>query len=409
MNFAFSLSKDGINKNICLSIDNNQFENPCYFLIPLIISGDEWDNEKQRPKNIYLKAHKEINRKLDSIKVDLTEYIKNIPAKKKITKKKISDIIKKKCTEEEVYPVNTLLYFVSQYINSRKELICHSTYKRYKVFRNLIARFEGFIKNRITISNVNCEFIKYFITFGKQESYNENTLYRTLNFIKTILNFVEKKGIATSIREFEFKRIKEEKEVITLSEEEISLIKNTEVSTALQDSKDWLLISCFTGQRISDFMNFTNDKLLEIDGRLCINFIQQKTNKKILLPLHPAVIEIIKSNNDSFPKLINAQLYNKNIKKIGKLAQINETIKAKKRIGHRAKSLLVEKWEILTSHIGRRSFATNFYGKIPTPLLIAATGHGSEQMFLKYINSFDKDQILCLSNYFDTIYKQQLS
>ncbi|WP_164998523.1 tyrosine-type recombinase/integrase [Chryseobacterium sp. 3008163] len=230
-----------------------------------------------------------------------------------------------------------------------------------------------------------------------------------MNFIKTILNFVEKKGIATSIREFEFKRIKEEKEVITLSEEEITSIKKTKIPAALKDSKDWLLISCYTGQRISDFMNFTNDKLLEIDGRLCINFIQQKTNKKILLPLHPAVIEIIKSNNNSFPKLINAQLYNKNIKKIGKLAQINEAIKAKKRIGHRAESLLVEKWEILTSHIGRRSFATNFYGKIPTSLLISATGHATEQMFLNYINPLDKDQILCLSNYFDTIYNQQLS
>lgn len=409
MNFVFSLSKNEINKNIYLSIDNNQFENPCCFLIPLIISRDEWDNEKQRPKNIYLKAHKEINRKLDSIKVNLTEYIKNIPAKKKITKKKISDIIKKMCTEEEEYPVNTLLYFVSQYINTRKERICHSTYKRYKVFRNLIARFEGFIKNRITINNVNCEFVQNFISFCKQESYNENTIYRSLNFIKTILNFVEKKGVVTSLREFEFKRIKEEKEVITLSEEEITSIKKTKIPAALKDSKDWLLISCYTGQRISDFMNFTNDKLLEIDGRLCINFIQQKTNKKILLPLHPAVIEIIKSNNNSFPKLINAQLYNKNIKKIGKLAQINEAIKAKKRIGHRAENLLVEKWEILTSHIGRRSFATNFYGKIPTSLLISATGHGTEQMFLNYINPLDKDQILCLSNYFDTIYNQQLS
>ncbi|AYM99672.1 hypothetical protein [Chryseobacterium sp. 3008163] len=95
MNFVFSLSKNGINKNICLSIDNDQFENPCYFLVPLIISGDEWDNEKQRPKNIYLKAHKEINRKLDSIKVNLTEYIKNIPAKKKLQKKRYLILLKR--------------------------------------------------------------------------------------------------------------------------------------------------------------------------------------------------------------------------------------------------------------------------------------------------------------------------
>jgi len=43
------------------------------------------------------------------------------------------------------------------------------------------------------------------------------------------------------------------------------------------------------------------------------------------------------------------------------------------------------KWELVSSHIGRRSFATNHFGKIPTPIIIAATGHKSESIFLKYI------------------------
>ena len=30
---------------------------------------------------------------------------------------------------------------------------------------------------------------------------------------------------------------------------------------------------------------------------------------------------------------------------------------------------IFEKWELVTSHIGRRSFATNNYGKIPTSLI----------------------------------------
>ncbi len=54
----------------------------------------------------------------------------------------------------------------------------------------------------------------------------------------------------------------------------------------------------------------------------------------------------------------------------------------------------------VTSHIGRRSFATNNYGKIPTSLLISATGHSTEQMFLEYIGKTDTQKAMQLADYF---------
>ena len=58
------------------------------------------------------------------------------------------------------------------------------------------------------------------------------------------------------------------------------------------------------------------------------------------------------------------------------------------------------KYELVTSHIGRRSFATNFYGTIPTTYLIYITGHSSEAMFLNYIGKSNKDLAMEISNYF---------
>lgn len=49
-----------------------------------------------------------------------------------------------------------------------------------------------------------------------------------------------------------------------------------------------------------------------------------------------------------------------------------------------------------------------FFGKIPTPLLMAATGHSSEQIFMRYINPVDKDKIISLSNYFNKMYEERL-
>ena len=100
--------------------------------------------------------------------------------------------------------------------------------------------------------------------------------------------------------------------------------------------------------------------------------------------------------------------YNERIKEIAKLAHLTEPVKARKRLGFRTKEIKTEKWKFISSHIGRRSFATNFYGKIPTPLLMEATGHSTEQMFLKYINPADNERILCLGSYFDKIYEERI-
>ncbi len=111
------------------------------------------------------------------------------------------------------------------------------------------------------------------------------------------------------------------------------------------------------------------------------------------ISLHPKVLAILDKRNGEFPRAISDQRYNEYIKKVCKLAQLKEMLEGKKQVDIdpkgkeskiRAVSGTFEKWELVTSHIGRRSFATNFYGNIPTAYLIYVTGHSSESMFLWY-------------------------
>lgn len=118
------------------------------------------------------------------------------------------------------------------------------------------------------------------------------------------------------------------------------------------------------------------------------------------------VLDILEKNEYCFPKPIDHDVYNRRIREIAKLAGINEKINARKRNGHRSEDTLVKKWEIISSHIGRRSFASNFYGKIPTPLLMQATGHSTEKMFLNYINHNTREHLATLGNYFDKLYSE---
>ena len=45
------------------------------------------------------------------------------------------------------------------------------------------------------------------------------------------------------------------------------------------------------------------------------------------------------------------------------------------------------KYSLISSHDLRRSFATNYFGKIETPILMQITGHSKESTFLSYIGS----------------------
>lgn len=403
MTIEFALSGNTVSKNInlILTLNNNELKFDTF----LRIYYEQWDIEKKRPKNIYIKKYKKLNNKLDFIKKEFGSYINQIVVQKKeINQKAISKVIKKILQNEMSQPDSTLLFFMNKYISDRKDFICYSTYKRYKVFYNLIQRFEGYHMCHLVIEDINMTFIKNFILFGKEEKYSDNTIYRTIHFVKTILNFIETKGVKTYLREINIKRENQQKEIVSLSEKEIIMINKADIPNCLKTAKDWLIISCYTGQRFSDFIQFSMGKIIDIEGKVCIKFVQKKTKKEIILPLHPVVINILKENENSFPEPLSITVYNEQIKLIAKIAGINYMLNANKRIGHRGKSLILEKWQAMTSHIGRRSFATNFYGKIPTPLLMHATGHSSEQTFLKYINNSDNEYIINLSNYFDSLY-----
>ena len=58
-----------------------------------------------------------------------------------------------------------------------------------------------------------------------------------------------------------------------------------------------------------------------------------------------------------------------------------------------------KKHELVSSHICRRSFATNHYGKLPTPVIMAVTGHQSSKQFMSYINKVPKDDAEILNSF----------
>lgn len=405
--FSFILkAKKHNNYYITLKIsEKNGITN--YVPTSLQIEPDDWDESGEAPKNIYLKKNKHLYRKLNRIKIDVAHYFKSIEITDgEIAVKHLQYLIKSSSNLSECgFVKESLLFFMHNYITARKHLLTASTYKRYWVFLNLFERFEGYRSGHIMLHDINAALIREFIEFGKEASYSDNTLSRSVGFMRTILNHLEKKGTRTTINEVEIPRYRKSQTSVILSEEELVKIKEAGVSKELEAARDWLIISCYTGQRISDFMRFEQSMIETIAGCSCLSFVQRKTGKQIILPLHPMVEEVLIKNNSRFPQKISHIKYNEYIKDVAREAGITEEIVASIRQGHRNVLDVIPKWKAVTSHIGRRSFATNFYGKIPTALLIVATGHSSEAMFQKYVNRLNEEHVKALSNYFKDTHK----
>ncbi len=305
---------------------------------------------------------------------------------------------------------NDIIRFIDYYIKQRINDVKPVSIKKFNVIKHKLQRLESSLNKTIYINEINEDFKQDFYNYCKQENYSQNTIQRELVIIKTFCKYARSKGLEVHNELDDLKLAKEKTDHIYLSLEEINLIENAHIDKPhLINARDWLIVSCFTGQRISDFMRFNKEMIRIEKGKSLIEFEQQKTGKLMTIPIHKKVQAVLDKYKGNFPSRISDQRYNNYIKEVCKIARINEEVQGRKQVNIskdtnvqkiRRKEGVYPKYELVTSHIGRRSFATNHYGKIPTSYLIYVTGHSSEIMFLNYIGKSNKDMALELTKYF---------
>jgi len=89
-------------------------------------------------------------------------------------------------------------------------------------------------------------------------------------------------------------------------------------------------------------------------------------------------------------------VFNKQIKALCRMAGIEDLVSGFKNNPKTRRKEVVSapKYEFVTSHIMRRSFASNYYGKIEMPFLMNITGHSKESTFLTYIGTHQNKDAL---------------
>jgi len=416
-NISFKLRGKGETVNLCFRLREGKN-------IDLLHTSDikvdvsKWDSKKNTLKGTTTIGKSEFESKVSKLKKIIYDVFDSLD-KNAVTNASFNLEIDKRLYPEKYKPkvvIDSLFKFIEKFIEEAphrkdKKTGRNLTYNNIQQYRatekHLKAFAENIAKNDFKFEEIDQTFYDVFVAYlqkeipdvdsnGKpklnengepillKESFTANSVGKHIRILKLMLNEANVQGYNTSTYYNTFHVFTEETDTIYLNESELQLLKDKDFSKSpyLDRVRDWFLLLAWTGCRFSDLEKVGKTDIQ--DG--FISFRQQKTNTKVTIPLHPVVLEILEKYDFNLPEPISNQRFNEYIKEAAKLAGINaiESITITK--GGQLKTELYPKYELISSHTGRRSFCTNMYKRgLPTLMIMSISGHKTEKSFLKYI------------------------
>jgi integrase len=270
----------------------------------------------------------------------------------------------------------------------------------YDAIAKHINRFSQLYDCDIYTNSVTEEFLDDFIIYLQNVGLRHNTIVGYIQKIQSMIRKASQYNYAVDNTYDEIHMHEEESHSVFLSMNEITRIYyykfiHQDKRKARERIRDLFIIGCLTALRYSDYSSLTRDNFQ--DGYIVKR--TKKTNVTVKIPMHDYVYEIIEKYNGDIPGGLCIQYFNKYLKVIMKEIGLTDKITYSYTIGGKLKTVIKEKWELISSHTARRSAATNLYltGRMKTLEIMKLTGHRSEQNFFRYIRLNNEDTARSIS------------
>lgn len=371
--------------------------------------------------------YKKLNAKLRDLKVHIekqysSDSVDGVIINNKWLRANIDSFLNRKSNEKAIDEKLFLSSFMQYFIDTAKKRldnpnnpINYRTIQHYETTKRKLNDYEKFSGVLVKLTDVDISFHESFIEYlGDEQKLNPNTIGGYLSVIKRACNKAEIKGyeVNKSYKSSDFSKPSNKTLDTYLSLSEIDKIFNHKFNKDyLDNARDWLIIGVWTGLRISDLLSLKKTDIKE-------SYIEKHTKKTdflVIIPLHSQVKAILNKRSGVFPRNISDPKFNLYIKEVcmevglteviegSKMAPIILQEKGKKKKIYRKVRNKYKKHELISSHVCRRSFATNLYGKLDTLTIMNITGHKTESQFLKYIKITPKEHADKLRAYWDRI------
>jgi len=361
-------------------------------------SPTSWNAKTNRPKSGQLPHVRERLNQLEAIAEKL------LSTAGYLTQKDFAKLLNEATGKIEASKTPYLLAFIRQYCeeNERKALKSTATTLFNFVTKSKAERwgeinFDKAKSGDVVFDSLDWnfreKFYRYCLDNGLSTSYTQAKLKHLAQFITE----ARKRGHHSNSISIEsgFQEVKQvaKQLPVTLTLEELNRLASLELSGQDEKVRDLFLIGLFTGQRFSDYANI---KPNQIKGG-GVFFRQQKTGAMVEIDLDMFAGLVPQSMGDLLTKYGNQSptltrgnngsvVFNRSIKFLCRRAGINAKIEWITTNGGKAKTEMLEKWQVVSSHTCRRSFAT-LWAKMGLPLadIASATGHNTEKQLMDYI------------------------
>lgn len=351
------------------------------------ITDDSWDYSNQRPSRPtdFMKVL-QVQEKLETLYrnlVDTGVYITPEVLKDKLDirlgrKKKtisttvIADYIFETVLEREVKKEENNYKYKKQ------------TRKNYRSLRNRILEFEKDTNLKLTAESMNKETYLMFQQYCRNRAKKNNTAWTFMKNLTAVLRKIKKQyeiPVFEPSKELEKSQIMTDKleDKVYFDFEDIQILLDHKASTERLQRIKWILLTLlFSGARYSDVFKVIPQFEYKKSGISFkyAHFLTTKNPTEVVVPFMQPLDELWKKNEiDRLPRLSD-QKFNSGVKELCKEAGFTQLRKIAFTNSHGEKEFEVKPfYSFVSSHIGRRSFVTNFINVLSPLLITKITGH----------------------------------
>lgn len=346
VSILFWIKSNRINKKgvapLMLRISYNQQRKE--FSTGFSLEPSKWDKSKYKVKSKSQEAV-QINQYIDETKAKILSLFREMVLDEDISLDRLTDRFLGK--DEQTITLLQLIKLHNENFKSRIGVdFAFSTYEKYDITARRIESFllDHYKKPDFRLKDLNNKFISDFDYYLKTAHKNDhNTTTKYCKNLKKILNVAVSNNWIESNPFNGYKCSYKEVDRVYLSKSELAILeaKNFKVQR-LTIARDVFLFQCYTGLSFCDMAKLTKADIFKgIDNNQWILIRRKKTDTRSAIPLLPHALRIIEQYKDNEgEKLLPCtciQKYNMYLGDLADLCGINKN---------------------LTSHVGRRTFAT---------------------------------------------------
>jgi len=287
----------------------------------------------------------------------------------------------------------SLLQHYDDFIEGYKLKASAGTVKKLTTNKKHLVEFAKKARINLDFESIdNIFFNKYVEYFLVTLEHTNGTVARNVKVLKWFLNYCSKMGFNTNYTYKSFAYKFTESEIIALTGEELMSVYNLKIENdCLAQVRDCFCFMCFTALRYGDAREvrttdvangFINITTLKTRSKVCIPLIDES---KVLLERYKNKLGL-----KAMPFISNQKM-NEYLKEVGKLAGLNRTISKVRFRGNQRIENTFKLYEVLTCHVGRKTFVSYMFNKnVDSELIRSISNHKSISSFARY-NKIDEE------------------